>query len=316
MSTCWFRRVSRAIAILLAMSPFAAPYAAEPALTTETGPQALSIRSGDKLVLRYRYGDVAYKPYVEQFCTPSAVNPIRDAPADHLHHHGLMFAVTVDGVNFWEEQAAPGKEQHLDFSNVKTTNIANGESAGFTERLNWVAPEGDKTLLAETRTIEVYKAPGLAASLLTWKSLFTLPQGKASAKVTGTKYHGLGIRFLQSMDTGGSFLNADGGTAVAGTNLVKSKWCAYSASADGKPVTIALFDHPSNPRHPAVWYTMDTPFAYISATLGYDKEPVDVSANLSLCYGVALWDGAVDAKQIEEVYGRWKTLVEHSVDAK
>ena len=29
----------------------------------------------------------------------------RFAP-DHKHHHGLMFALSVDGVNFWEEAGA------------------------------------------------------------------------------------------------------------------------------------------------------------------------------------------------------------------
>ena len=36
---------------------------------------------------------------------------VRDAPSDHLHHHGLMFAVQVNEVNFWEERGTPGPDE-------------------------------------------------------------------------------------------------------------------------------------------------------------------------------------------------------------
>ena len=173
--------------------------------------------------------------------------------------------------------------------------------------MRWTGPEKGSTQLDETRTIITYKEPGV--TLLSWQSSLHGLDGKPAPNFHGTNYNGLGMRFPESMDKGGTFFNADGGTAVAGTNVTKSNWCAYSANADGKPVTVAMFDHPSNERHPATWYTMETPFAYLSATLALDKEPLQ-KLDLVLTYGVAAWDGRVSKEKIEETYQRWLKLVE------
>src|SRR3990170_2782567 len=61
----------------------------------------ITITADGKTLLKYKYAEVPCKPYVEEFYSPAGVNVLRDAPADHLHHHGLMLAVKVDGVNFW-----------------------------------------------------------------------------------------------------------------------------------------------------------------------------------------------------------------------
>jgi hypothetical protein len=109
------------------------------------------------------------------------------------------------------------------------------------------------------------------------------------------------------MDAGGQFINAHSQTGVENTNDKRAKWCAYVAKADGKVVTVAMFDYPDNVRHPATWFTMEKPFAYISATLALHKEPLKITPGepLMLRYGVALWDGQVSPEQIEKAYRRW-----------
>ena len=123
------------------------------------------------------------------------------------------------------------------------------------------------------------------------------------------------------MDTGGRFFNADGktGEVISGDQrLTPTKWCAYTAKADGKPVTVAIFDHPANLRYPAKFFTMTQPFAYLSATLNAAKEPITVKADkpLDLCYGVALWDGQVDRATVEKLYQRWLALSASSAGQK
>lgn len=247
----------------------------------------------------YRVKDVSFKPYVEKLYTPSGTNILRDAPADHLHHHGLMFAIRINGVNFWEEKPDSGKQEHV------SAQPDGGKLPSYVEKLRWTAQGG--VVVEETRTIAGYGEAGV--TLLTWQSALHGIEGKPAPNYHGTNYNGLGMRFLESMDKGGTFFNAGGGTGVAGTAIVKSKWCAYTASADGKPVTVAMFDHPSNERHPATWYTMDTPFAYLSATLALDKEPLQ-KIDLTLTYGVAAWDGTKTKVEVEEIYQRWLKLVE------
>ena len=52
----------------------------------------------------------AFKPYIKELTSPKGVNPLRDNIPDHIHHHGLMFAVAVDDVNFWAEYKNCGRE--------------------------------------------------------------------------------------------------------------------------------------------------------------------------------------------------------------
>ncbi len=270
----------------------------------------VTIKADGQTVLVYKYGEVPFKPYVEQFYTPSGVNVLRDAPFDHLHHHGLMFAIRVDDVNFWEERNDPGTQKTIDLAEVKTHEFGGVNWTGFTSHIDWTGPKDGKVLLKEERVIEVALDKPGKASGITWTSTFSLPEGKDSATLTGANYHGLGMRFLPSMDTGGSFMNSEGKTGVEGTNDARAKWCAYTALADGKEVTVVMLDHSANPRHPAVWFTMTQAFAYLSATLNLAKEPLEIKApeSLTLRYALILGDGKIEASKITNLYNKWIAL--------
>jgi hypothetical protein len=277
-------------------------------ITTEEN--IISVYTGDSVLLRYHYRDVPFKPCVQQLFSPRGVNVLRDAPADHLHHHALMFAVAVDGVNFWEEQQAPGRQVHRSFAEVKIGKRNNVPDAGFTERLDWVNPRSHELLLKERRTIKVCQLNDFKGTLLSWQSSVAVPSGKESVTLSGSHYFGLGMRFLKSMDVGGQFRNAEGktGDVVRGDErLVRARWCSYAAGANGKPVTVTMFGHPDNLRHPTQWFTMTKPFAYLSATLNLHREPLKVTSDkpLVLRYAVVVWDNRVENEQIENVYNWW-----------
>ncbi len=272
---------------------------------------AVSIFDGDRLVLRYRFADVPKKPYADQLVSPAGTQVLRDSPSDHKHHHGLMYALIVDGVNFWEEHLAnSGKEVHKSIGDVKTSVHDGVGRAGFVEELDWVGADSNKPLMVERRTINVLSGSNPGATLVEWRCRFQTPPGKDTVVLGGNPYHGLGMRFLSSMDSGGRFFNADdkSGESLGGElKVTPTRWCAYTAKADGHPVTVAVFDHPANLRFPATMFTMTKPFAYLSATLNQSKEPITVKAGkpLDFCYGIALWDGDVDGATVERLYKRW-----------
>lgn len=287
-------------------------------LQVKTDEPCVTISAGDRILLRYLYTNVPFKPYVQELFSPDGVNILRDAPFDHKHHHALMFAVKVDGVNFWEETQTAGKQIHQSLPNIETdtkTDIENGKlserlQASFTENVDWIKPGSQEPILKENRTIEVRQGTDIGATLLTWQSKFELPEGKTSATITGSHYHGLGMRFVQSMDKVGQHFNAAGkpGTVFRGDErLFRAKWCAYTAPANGKPVTVAMFDDPKNLRHPATWFTMTKSFAYLSATLNYHKEPLKLISGkpITLRYAVAVWDGKVETEKIDKLYRQW-----------
>jgi hypothetical protein len=222
-----------------------------------------------------------------------------------------MFALAVDGVDFWGETPGCGSQKSRLIRPVRATTENEDSRAGLVEELNWVEPKQGKTRLMERRMIEV--APWTETrpvTLLTWRSRLSTPPGSDSAKLTGSHYFGLGMRFMESMDAGGRFFNAEQvpGEVVRGTErLTATRWCAYTAQVDGKQVTVALFDDRDNPRHPNKMFTMTEPFAYLSATLNLWKEPLEVKTGrpLELRYGVAVWDGAVEPSVIETLYQSW-----------
>ena len=272
---------------------------------------SVTVFSGERPILQYRHGDVPFKPYVAQLYTPGGVQILRDSPFDHKHHHALMFAIGADGVDFWSETPKCGHQKGRALGQVKSV-VQNGVArASFNQELDWLGPGSDKPVMLEQRAIEVSPlTDGGPVTLLTWRTRLQTPPGKDAVTLTGSHYFGLGMRFVTSMDKGGQFFNAEGkpGIGVRGSELLSAaKWCAYTAAADGKTVTVATFDHPQNARHPARMFTMTVPFAYLSATLNLWKEPLTLAAGkpLALCYGAALWDGKIETADVEKVYQQW-----------
>lgn len=292
--------------------------AAEPAaFQLITGPAGVKFRSDGRTMLDYCPTASPLKPYVRELYTPGGVQILRDSPPDHKHHHGLMFALAVDGVNFWEQAATAGSETPRGPSNDFETATAPFLDASCTrirQTLDWTDAQGKK-LLVERREIGYVAPQGTApVTLVLWNSELSPADGLAAVKLSGHAYYGLGMRFLKSMDTGGRLFNASKqpGDLVGdtGQRLVTAKWCAYTAKAEGRPVTAAIFDHPSNPRHPNKMFTMISPpcsFAYLAATLGLWKEPLvlKAGAKLKLSYAVAVWDGETPAEQVESLYEKW-----------
>ena len=257
------------------------------------------IESGGKLLALYKHEQVPFKPYIRELYTPAGINVLFDAPPDHLHHHGLMFAIAVDGFDFWAETPKCGKQ---------VTRSIQTKDGGMGSQLDWNNADG-QTLVLERRAIAPHKADGL--TLMTWTTELTLPAGKAAAKLTGSHYFGLGMRFPHSMDKAAKFLLAQDdpkAEPVRGDEQVRpTAWVAAQGTIDGKPVTVALFDHPTNPRHPNRAFTMTNPFSYQSLTLNLWKEPLMLEAgkSLSLKYGVAAWDGTVEKETVQKAYDQW-----------
>jgi len=216
--------------------------------------------------------------------------------------------VAVDGVNFWEETPTAGRQKHRSFSEIQDKG-SYARHPAIVEELDWVDLAGE-ILLTEQRLIGIARQTPGGETLLVWESRLKVPKGRASVTLTGSHYFGLGLRFIRAMDTKGTFRNADDepGTIFRGEErLVRSNWCAYTAQVDGEEVTVAMFGHPSNPRHPTMWFTMAQPFAYLSATLGLHEKPLEIVEGkpLTLRYALLLCGGTTENEEIDRMYQRW-----------
>jgi hypothetical protein len=267
-------------------------------------------------LLVYNHIAMTYKPYVVKLYTPLGINVLRDQVADHLHHHGLMLGWSVNGVNFWEETAACGYQLPLPASAMAFSTFFGDRSSRLSHESRWVDTAKSTEMLTEQRWIDTRLVPQYEAVLTTWTSVCSVPAGQPSMRIAGQHYYGLGMRFVQSMDNNGEFVYAGGkpGPIFRGDErLTEGAWCAYRSAVEGKPVTVAMFDDPGNPR-PVTWFTMKEHFAYLSATMRLHEMPLEVTVDkpATLRYGIALWDGHRSDSDIETLYQDWLRKIKTS----
>lgn len=268
-------------------------------------PGLVDLSAGGRLVARYQSAPAPMKPYVKELFTPSGVQVLLDSPSDHVHHHGLMFALAAGGVDFWSEK--PAEKFGSQAPRAGETKAASGS---ISQALDWKSPAG-AVVVTESRSIQLSAPVTDGPNVLTWTSAMNAPTGGVPVVLSGAHYFGLGLRLLPDLNGKAVFIHSDRatGTVYRGEeSLTPGRWCAVQGEVGGKPVTVAMFDHPQNPRQPAVWFTMAKPFAYLSATLDVEKHPQPLVAGAPLVcrYGVALWDGQVGAGEIEKACARWR----------
>ena len=249
------------------------------------------------------------KPYIAQLYAPGE-NPtplLSDSPPDHFHHHGLMFALSADDTDFWSEKGIKnaGRQEVAE-------SLATPAGDGFTQKLRWLATDGT-CLLDESRSVRV-RASGKNAQAvhwLDWQSTLTPAAGRASVRLSGSHYFGLGMRLLPAWSNKAEVLwSATSGQTVGrgDEKLTPGAWAAVRCEIDGRAVTVLMIDHPANPR-PALWFTMGKPFCYLSAALGLDTTPANLAAGerWTLRYGLAMISGPADPAHLAKLAAEWQS---------
>ncbi len=274
-------------------------------------PAQIPLRSADGTAIAiYQTSPNPNKPYIAQLFAPGEkpLPVLVDSPADHFHHHGLMFALSVDSTDFWAEKGInnPGR-QEVDGEALTATDD------GFSQRLRWLATDGTR-LLEESRKVRV-SAEGKGADAvhwLDWESTITPAAGRTSVRLSGMQYFGLGMRFVADWAEKGEFVWADAANppAVTGEKVSPGDWCAVRGMIEGRPVTVLMVAHPTNPR-PGEWFTMSKPFCYLSSTLNLKNEPFTLAQGQSwtLRFGIAVLSTPADHSRLASIAAHWKTTI-------
>jgi hypothetical protein len=239
-------------------------------------------------LLVYAFASDQLKPYVRELYTLRGENVLRDAPADHLHHHGLMYAIRLNGVNFWEERDDPGVEKSISIVSRKVGRGRDGlPEASFTQVIHWVAFTNCEVAYSapiafviehRTLTLTVNEANGEIA--LVWDASFEVGRFTPKLQLHGANYNGLGLRLPESFDKVARFANSEN-SAYAGNNtqnVIPARWTSVSGAMDGKEIMLVLFGHPKNAHGHGQFFTMTEPFAYLAATQGLDQQPLEYQA--------------------------------------
>jgi hypothetical protein len=276
-------------------------------------PEEIILKHEGKPVLKYMFGRSQYKPYVSDLYTTTGFNVLRDAPFDHHHHHGLMYGIKVNGVNFWEEISGSGVQKVITtaYDNQKDQNSS---SATLTQELHWLAAQDAfllesrvVPLLIERRTLTLRIDPAAKETCLLWKAQFEVPGKTNIVSLTGSSYHGLGARFLAALDPVSRHVSDSGVPDLSGTKQDVSKhfWEAVVFDSTEYKATMAVFGSPDNARGAPMFFGMERPFTYIAATQGLEKEPLIYKSGdtFEIKYLVLLYP---EAKSQDWLSERWK----------
>jgi len=319
----WPARLLPAVALALLLASGFAGRAAERRETelwfaedAERGVQEV-FRGGQKLLV-HAFATNQFKPYVKELYTLKGDNVLRDAPPDHLHHHGLMFAIRVNGINFWEERTDPGHQVRAK-GKVSVPEPLPGwssaSSVSFSHLIHWVADK-DSTqartaraaLLVERRTIAVTVSKAQQEVALHWRSDFEVGPGAPKVTLSGANYHGLGLRLPAEFDHVAKHQNSANlpYSAEQKGDVTPANWSAVSHALSGHDTMVVLFSHPHNPGE-AKFFTMLDAFAYLSATQDWEKKPQEYAAGkkFRLDYLLTLYSPPPSPEFLKQRYEKW-----------
>ncbi len=175
---------------------------------------------------------------------------------DHPHQKSLWYTHDdVNGVQFWAEY--PHKEGQQ-FGRIEQTEMQI-EGDQIRTKDHWVAPDGT-IVCSDTRVVTFGTTPAgrhIDFRITLHASHGDVTFGDNKEGTMGIRTHPL-LRLQNDERRGnhtakGSAVNSEGieGKEIWGK---RAKWVDYWGPINEKVVGIAIFDHPTNPRHPTWWH--------------------------------------------------------------
>ncbi len=229
---------------------------------THAVPDKIDVEIDGKPFTTFYSGAEAWKPYLSPLRSASGKIVTRHFPMeqvageshDHPHHRGLWFSYDdVNGVKFWENDPGYKTPNRGKILVRKSELKARGSSKVIQASMDWVDANG-QPILVETRSMTFSGKPD--ARIIDFDILLTAPE---KVVFGDTKEGAFAIRLADELTEkkSGKMVNADGAEGMKNVWGKRSNWVDYSGTVDGEKLGIAIFNHPSNPRHPTYWHARD-----------------------------------------------------------
>ncbi len=256
--------------------------------------QRVDVFVGDDLFTAYLYTDtltVLKKPVLWPIVSASGAAVTRSFPldpkpgerTDHPHHIGYWLNYgDVNKLDFWNNSDAIPAERADEMGTIRHREVTRAEGGAARGELDvtmdWLKPDGTPILREDTRF--VFHAMDDARIIDRITTLTALDEAVA---FNDNKEGMLGLRLTRALEmptdepitltdasgmaTEVPVLNNDGVTGhyrnsegIEGYPDVwgkRARWLTLSGVVDGKPVTLALLDHPQNVGYPTYWHARD-----------------------------------------------------------
>ena len=317
----------KAIFVLLVLVPAAAQVR-----ITQPAADRVAVEIDGKPFTDFYIGPETAKPYLHPLRTAGGKIVTRGYPMvpdvpgethDHPHHRGLWFTHgDVNGYDFWgneDSQKGAGKGKGRVVLDGRPKLVSGKKSGAIEAVFNWTIPSGG-VLLRERRRMTFYSDPVLR----TIDFDITLdPQQEV--RFGDTKEGTFAIRLAAALEEQqpkgidepkrtGRMVNAQGKSGEKNVWGKRSEWVDYSGVLDGEPVGIAIFDHPSNPRHPTYWHARAYGLfaANIFGVHDFENDPsrdgsltIRPGQPLRFRYRVVIHPGDVNSGHIRELWERY-----------
>jgi hypothetical protein len=272
---------------------------------------SISLLCDGKMVWQHVHDRSAGKPYLRlalldgtELTRPWPI-PKDYKPDDHVWHKALWWSWKfIDGVNVWEQNAKgtfatkARIERRDDGSAILAMDVVHGTDAG-------------QPLVNETRTVTISAPDASGAYLVRWQGVFT-PAGAKDVLFGKNWYGGFAMRCAGEMrGKDWQFFDPEGRKDDK-INKQTARWVAMTGkTAAGLKASVAIFDHPSNPRHPSPWCVIKYMPYFNPALTGAEDYTLKAGSSLTLRYGVLAAPGMLDAAAVER---HWKAFSEKDAE--
>ena len=274
---------------------------------------SLCLMAGEKVVYCWHFAAAGGYPYLHPLSLPGGPVMSALAPPDHPWHRGLWFSWKfLNDVNYWE--FAPNHSQEPDGKTMVVAPVTihtTATTATIGLRLKY---SKGQTVLTEQRELVASVPRADGSYMIDWRSTFTAGdrdvvfERTPPEKASWGGYGGLGFRAAKTM---GQFraIDSEGRTGRPQAHGKQARWMDFSGvfAVPGEkplPAGLAIFDHPSNPRHPTRWYLSDTAdLPYFGPALLF-AQPMTLKAGASftLKYRILVHPGLGEQPALEKEY--------------
>ena len=316
---------------------FSSSLAAAESVEVKRTDHQIAIAVGGQPFATFHFDPKVPKPYMSPLRSAEGIVVTRGFPmrkdipgesTDHPHHRAMYFAHgDINGVDFWSEaqfeEKAPvhvaGKtyqaSEHLPHGRTVFTKVeemhSGADSGSLRADFNLVGPDG-KTIAKETQG---YTFRG-DATTRTIDCEFTIHALGTPVKMGDTKEGTFAIRVVKALEETSGMKMTDSEGRVGEKQIwgKRANWVDYSGTVKGKKLGIAIFDNPSNPKHPTYWHARGYGLFAVNPFGEHDfyHDPkrdgsitIPPGGNLTLRYRVLIHDGDASQAKVAQAYAQY-----------
>lgn len=297
-------------------------------VTLKRGEAQVDVSIDGRPFTTYYFAKDVAKPYLMPLRTASGIVISRGFPVSNQitaadektrsfepHQRPLYFAHgNIDGLNFWSEKAFSRYYHGHDlqaYGSMALDRIEEVKDPGtIRARFHLLAPSG-RVIGDETQTFR-FSGDG---PLRIIDCEFVVEANHGPVTFGDTKEGTFALRLGAELSAPNDhMINSNGAQGEPAIWGKPADWVEYSGMVSGKPVSVAVFDHPKSFRHPTTWHARAygllaaNPFGLREFTNNPEKDgswTVPEGKSITFRYRVVISDGNLAAAQIASMYRQY-----------